>query len=131
MINTLINMADHEKVKVYRFEEIVTDKGGTKKVPVLKKTGLTVSIQTSGSSHNVQGLAVINTIAGKTSKAVYIVYSPLYKLLEKDLILREDGVIYEVQQVENNGRGTILQHSKYYIVEYDNQKVLKNELRIS
>ena len=126
MINTLISIADHEKIKIYRFEEIVTDKGGSRKVPVLQKENLVVSIQTSGSTHSVAGMQIINNIAGKTGKAVYIMYSPRFKLLEKDLILRDDNVIFEVQHIEKNGKGTLLQHDKYYIVEYTNQKVLEN-----
>lgn len=131
MINTLISIADNEKIKVYRNVETVTDKGGTKKVQTLIKDDLTVSIQTSGSTHSVGGLEVINNIAGKTGKAVYIVYSPRFPFIEKDLIVRskdvmltDEDVIFEVQSVEHNGRGTLLQHDKYYIVEYDNQKVL-------
>ena len=44
----------------------------------------------------------------------------------KDLLVRNDGIIYEVQNIEHNGKGTLLQHDKYYIVEYNNQKVLKD-----
>lgn len=134
MINVLINAAAHERIKVYRYEETVSDKGGTKKVPILIKENLNVSIQTSGSAHSVGGLEVINNIAGKTGKAVYIVYSPRFAFNEKDLIVRSKEVmltekdkIFEVQQIEHNGRGTLLQHDKYYIVEYDNQKVLDYE----
>lgn len=131
MINVLISNAANEKVKIYRYVETVTDKGGTKKVPVLLKDNLVVSIQTSGTVHSVGGIEVINNIAGKTGKAVYIVYSPRFALKEKDLIVRskdvmltDNDIIFEVQQIEHNGRGTLLQHDKYYIVEYDNQKVL-------
>ena len=131
MINNLINITANENVKIYRYEETITDKGGTKKVPVLKKTGLTVSVQTSGSTHSVGGNSIINNIAGKTNKSVFIVYSPRFEMKIKDLLVRSNGVIYEVQEIEQNGTGTLLQHDKYYIVEYDNQKVLKNELRIS
>ena len=127
MINVLISRADHEKINVYRFEEIITEKGGTKKVPVSVAKGLTVTIQPSGSLNSVGGQQIVNSIAGKTGKAVFLVYAPSFKILEKDLIVRDDGIIYEVQHVEKNGRGTILQHEKYYIVKYDNQKVLKNE----
>lgn len=125
MINSLISMAAHEKVKIYRYEEIITDKGGTKQVPKLVKDNLTVSIQTSGSTHSVGGNSIINDIAGKTGKKVFIVYSPRYTMKLKDLLVRKDGVIFEVQEIEQNGRGTILQHDKYYIVEYNNQKVIK------
>lgn len=127
MINTLISIADHEKVSIYRFEEAVADNGGSRIVPVLKKDNLKVSIQPSGSLNSVGGQQIVNTIAGKTNKIVFIVYSPKFKLEEKDLILREDGIIYEMQHVEHNGRGTLLQHDKYYIVKYDNQKVLQND----
>lgn len=126
MINVLISRADHEKINVYRFEEIITDKGGTKKVPVSVATDLIVTVQPSGSLNSVGGQQIVNSIAGKTGKAVYLVYSPKYKLFEKDLIVRDDGIIYEIQHVEKNGRCTILEHEKYYIVKYDNQKVLKN-----
>lgn len=127
MINNLISIAAHEKINVYRFEEVVTDEGGSRIAPVLKKTGLTVAIQPQGSVNSVGGQQIINNIAGKTNKEVYLVYSPRIKLQLKDLILRKDGIIYEVQHIENNGTGTILQHDKYYIVKYNNQKVLKNE----
>lgn len=127
MINNLISIAAHEKVNIYRFEEVVTDEGGSRIAPVLKKTGLTVAIQPQGSVNSVGGQQIINNIAGKTHKEVYLVYSPRTKLQLKDLILRKDGIIYEVQHIENNGTGTILQHDKYYIVKYNNQKVLKNE----
>ena len=127
MINNLISIAAHEKINVYRFEEVVTDEGGSRIAPVLKKTGLTVAIQPQGSVNSVGGQQIINNIAGKTHKEVYLVYSPRTKLQLKDLILRKDGIIYEVQHIENNGAGTILQHDKYYIVKYNNQKVLKNE----
>ena len=127
MISALISNASPEKVSVYRFEEVVTDRGGTKKTPVLLKKNLIVSVQTSGSTHSVGGMAIINNIAGKTNKSVFMVYSPRFKMLVKDLLVRADGLIYEVHQVEHNGVGTLLQHDKYYIVECDNQKVLKNE----
>lgn len=126
MINVLISKVDHEKINVFRFEEIISDKGGTKKVATSIATDLIVTIQPSGSLNSVGGQQIVNSIAGKTGKAVYLVYSPKYKLQEKDLIVRDDGIIYEIQHVEKNGRGTILQHEKYYIVKYDNQKVLKN-----
>lgn len=125
MINTLIQMAAHEKVDVYRLEEVVTDGGGSRIAPVVKKIGLVVAVQPSGSLNSVGGQQIVNTIAGKTNKIVYLVYSPHFKLQEKDLIVRNDGFIYEIQHVENNGKGTLLQHDKYYIVKYDNQKVLK------
>lgn len=126
MINALISIADHEKVNIYRFEEAVTDKGSSRIVPVLKKKNLIVSIQTSGSTHSVGGMQIINDIAGKSEKSVYIIYSPRYKMKVKDLLLRDDGFVYEVQHIEHNGKGTLLQHDKYYIVEYKNQKVLKD-----
>lgn len=126
MINSLIAIADHEKVNIYRFEEIITDNGSSRIAPVLQKKGLTVSIQTTGSTHSVGGMQIINDIAGKTDKAVYIVYSPRYKMELKDLLLRNNGLVYEVQNIEHNGKGTLLQHDKYYIVEYKNQKVLKD-----
>lgn len=125
MINTLIAMASNEKVNIYRLEEVVTDGGGSRIVPVLKRSGLIVVVQPSGSLNSVGGQQIVNTIAGKTNKIVYLVYSPHFKLQEKDLILRNDGFVYEIQHVENNGKGTLLQHDKYYIVKYDNQKVLK------
>lgn len=126
MINLLISRADHEKINVYRFQEKVTEKGGTKKVAKAIVNNLTVTIQSSGSLNSVGGQQIVSSLAGKTGKAVYIVYSPSFKLQDKDLIVREDGIIYEIQHVERNGRGTILQHEKYYIVKYDNQKVLDN-----
>lgn len=126
MINALISMADHEKVNIFRFEEAVTEKGSSRIAPVLKKKNLIVSIQTSGSVHSVGGMEIIKNVAGKTDKSVYIVYSPRYKMQLKDLLVRNDDVIYEVQNIEHNGKGTLLQHDKYYIVEYNNQKVLKD-----
>ena len=128
MINTLISIASPEKINVYRFEEVVADSGGSRIAPVLKHKDITVSIQASSSLNSVGGQEVVNTIAGKTNKIVYIVYSPRFKFQEKDLILRDDGIIYEIQHAENNGRGALLQHDKYYIVKYGNQKVLKDEL---
>lgn len=126
MINALISMADHEKVNIFRFEEAVTENGSSRIAPVLQKKNLIVSIQTSGSTHSVGGMEIIKDIAGKTDKSVYIVYSPRYKMQLKDLLVRNDGIIYEVQNIEHNGKGTLLQHDKYYIVEYNNQKVLKD-----
>lgn len=125
MINVLIANASNEKVNIYRLEEAVTDGGSSRIAPVLKKSNLVVAVQSSGSLNSVGGQQIVNTIAGKTNKIVYLVYSPHFKLQEKDLILRADGIIYEIQHVENNGKGTLLQHDKYYIVKYDNQKVLK------
>ena len=126
MINALISMANHEKVNIFRFEEAVTENGSSRIAPVLKKKNLIVSIQTSGSVHSVGGMEIIKNVAGKTDKSVYIVYSPRYKMQLKDLLVRNDGIIYEVQNIEHNGKGTLLQHDKYYIVEYNNQKVLKD-----
>lgn len=90
MINTLIAMASNEKVNIYRLEEVVTDGGGSRIVPVLKRSGLIVAVQPSGSLNSVGGQQIVNTIAGKTNKIVYLVYSPHFKLQEKDLILRND-----------------------------------------
>ena len=65
MINNLISIAAHEKINVYRFEEVVTDEGSSRIAPVLKKTGLTVAIQPQGSVNSVGGQQIINNIAGK------------------------------------------------------------------
>lgn len=123
MINSLIALVDNEIVDVYRFEEAVNDNGGSRLAPVLKKSKLRVSIQTSNSA----GQELINNVTGKKDKVAYTIYSPRYKMQLKDLILREDGFVYEIQHIDKNGKGTILQHDKYYIVKYSNQKVLKNE----
>ena len=130
MINTLISIASPEKINVYRLEEVISDNGSSRIAPILKKGGLTVSVQPSGSLNSVGGQQIVNTIAGKTNKIVYIVYSPRFKFQEKDLIVRDDGIVYEVQHAENNGRGSLLQHDKYYIVKYDNQKVLTAEQKV-
>ena len=123
MINGLIALIDNEIIDVYRFEEATTKNGGSRLAPVLKKSKLRVSIQTSNSA----GQELINNVTGKKDKVAYTIYSPRYKMQLKDLVLREDGFVYEIQHIDKNGKGTILQHDKYYIVKYSNQKVLKNE----
>lgn len=125
MINVLIQNAEHEKVDIYSLEEVTTSKGGSKLAPVLKKSGLIVSVQTTGSMRSLGGLEMVKDIAGKTKKEVKTVYSPRFNLELKDLIKCADGTIYEVQAIEKKGKGTILQHDRYFVVLYGNQKILK------
>lgn len=124
MINVLIQNAEHEKVDIYKLEEAVTDKGSSKLAPVLKKSGLIVAVQTIGSMRSLGGLEMVKDIAGKTQKEVKVVYSPRYNLELKDLVKLADGTIYEVQAIEKKGKGTLLQHDRYYIVLYKNQDIL-------
>ena len=126
MINILIQNAEHEKVNIYKLEEATNQKGGSRIAPVLKKSGLIVSVQTTGSMRSSGGLEMVKEIAGKTKKEVKTVYSPRYALELKDLLQTADGTIYEVQGIEKKGKGTILQHDRYFIVLYGNQKILNS-----
>ena len=85
MINILIQNADHEKVNIYKLEEATNQKGGSRIAPVLKKSGLIVSVQTTGSMRSSGGLEMVKEISGKTKKEVKTVYSPRFALELKDL----------------------------------------------
>ena len=124
MINVLIHNADHEKIDVYKLEEAISNKGGSKLAPVLKKSGLIVSVQTTGSMRSMGGLEMVKDIAGKTKKEVKVIYSPRFNFELKDLVKLADGRIFEVQAIEKKGKGTILQHDRYFIVLYKNQDIL-------
>ena len=123
MINVLIQNAEHEKIDIYTLTE-ATSKGSSKLAPVLKKSGLIVSVQTTGSMRSMGGLEMVRDIAGKTKSEIKVVYSPRYNLELKDLVVLSDGRIFEVQAIEKKGKGTILQHDRYFIVLYKNQNVL-------
>ena len=125
MINVLISNADHEFIDIYSITETIVN-GGSVLVPVLKKEKLYVAIQSTSSIHSVGGMELVKQIQGQKEKEVDIVYSPNFNMAVGDLILRKDGKVYEVQAVDHKGRGTLLQHDKYYIVLYENQKILRS-----
>ncbi len=83
-----------------------------------------VSVQNTGSVNKVAGLTLQNNKAGTQVQSVWIMYSDWIDLREQDLIKRSDGLYYEVQNLEPNGRGSPLEHMKSYLSKVENQDEL-------
>lgn len=109
-----------EKVQVYRKETIRGMRGSTKTENRLVGSPI-VSIQNTGSHTKVAGLTLQDSKAGAKVTSVWVMYSEYIDLKEQDLIKRSDGFFYEINKLEPNGKDSLLEHMKSYLVRADNQ----------
>lgn len=112
-----------ETVKIFRKKIISGNRNSTRTETSLIGTAI-VSIQNAGSQNKVAGLTLQDGKAGVNVKSVWVMYSEWLDLKEQDLIEREDGFLYEIKNLEPNGRGSRLEHMKSYLVKVDNQDEL-------
>lgn len=115
--NVLGMILENERVEVYDKSTVVKPTGGTSIKWTLSKTIL-CNIQ----ADNKYGDALATSAAGDTVTAVYNLYTktPL-KEGERIKRIEDDGLLYEIRNVEHNGKKTILEHYKAYLTRIDNQ----------
>lgn len=115
--NVLGMILENETIEVYEKSTVVKPTGGTSIKWTLVKTVL-CNIQADGK----YGDTLNASEAGDTVKAVYNLYTktPL-KEGQRIKRIQEDGLLYEIRNVEHNGRKTILEHYKAYLTRIDNQ----------
>lgn len=101
---------ENEKVEVYEKTSTVKAGGGTS-VRWKSIGNILCNIQADHKYGNV----LANSEAGDKINAVYNLYtSNIIKTGQR--IKRDDGIMYEIRNVEHNGRKTILEHYKGYLV---------------
>jgi hypothetical protein len=118
MFNDILGMIiENEQVEVYEKTTTVKPSGGTSIQWTLAKTIL-CNIQ----ANTKYGEALTSSTSGDVVNAVYNLYTrtPLQEGLRIKRI-EDDGLIYEIRNVEHNGRKTILEHYKAYLTRLDNQ----------
>lgn len=115
MFNIVLGgIRENEKVAV--FEKISAIKeNGSESCEWKKVKTILCNIQ----ANNKYGDSLIASEAGDKIIAVYNMYTK-QKVVEGQRILR-DNIYYEIRNVEHNGRKTILEHYKAYLVRIDNQ----------
>ncbi|MCX4348362.1 MAG: hypothetical protein OSJ76_01090 [Alphaproteobacteria bacterium] len=123
MKNLIIRTGCSEKVEIYR-KKIVSGQRNSTKTETFIVGKAIVSIQNTGSIHKVAGLTLKDGKAGVSVNSVWVMYSEWIDLKEQDIIKRSDGFLYEVKNLEPNGRGSRLAHMKSYLVRVDNQDEL-------
>lgn len=112
-----------EKVEIYRKKIVSGFRNSTKTETFLVGKAI-VSIQNTGSINKVAGLTLQDGKTGVSVNSVWVMYSEWIDLKEQDIVKRSDGFLYEVKNLEPNGRGSILEHMKSYLVRVDNQDEL-------
>lgn len=122
MLNTMVSLVDHEKVKI------------TRKTPYDKPSGaegykeeivgeFDISVQGIKSSIQVEGYVLDKTLAGNKLDSTFICYSSNIPVKAGDILQRieRDNLLYEVVATEPKGVGTILEQRVMIIERVDNQ----------
>lgn len=81
----------------------------------------TVSTQPLGSLNKIEGLTLESTLSGNKKNSVFGIYSADYGYQNGDIVIRPDGLRYEVKSVEPLGEGTLFEHVKVLLSKIDNQ----------
>lgn len=115
--NVLGMIIENEQVEVYEKTSTVKPNGATSIKWELSKTIL-CNIQ----ANTKYGEALSSSNSGDVVNAVYNLYTrtPLQEGLRIKRI-QDDNLLYEIRNVEHNGRKTILEHYKAYLTRLDNQ----------
>lgn len=118
MFNNVLKMImENEQVEVYEKTTTVKPSGGTS-----IKWELSDTILCNIQANTKYGEALSSSESGDVVNAVYNLYTrtPLQEGLRIKRI-QDDNLLYEVRNVEHNGKKTILEHYKAYLTRLDNQ----------
>lgn len=118
MFNDVLKIIlENERVEVYEKTTTVKPTGGTSIKWELKNTIL-CNVQ----ADSKYGDALMTSEAGADVVAVYNLYTkkPL-NIGQRVKRIEDDGLLYEIKNVEHNGKKTILEHYKAYLTRIDNQ----------
>lgn len=122
MFNRVLGLiGENERVELYEKQTIVKPSGGTS--TTWNMVGkVFCNIQSTGSSNKVEGMTLNTSESGDVITAVYNLYtrSPI-KEGQRVVRIEDDGLTYEIRNVEHNGKKTILEHYKGYLTRIDNQ----------
>lgn len=112
--SVLLGIRENEKVQVLEKTSEIKPNGSEAIVwkPIKE---ILCNIQTN----NKYGDSLSASEAGDKILSVYNMYTS-EKVVEGQRILR-DNTLYEIRNVEHNGRKTFLEHFKAYLVRVDNQ----------
>lgn len=77
-------------------------------------------IQTTKSQKNTGGMMFEPSERGDLVREIYNLYTDV-EVLNNQRVKRSDGLLYEIKNVEHNGKGSVLEHYKAYITRVDNQ----------
>lgn len=98
-----------------------------KKVKTIKPSGaesvsweLVKDIFCNIQANQKYGDTLVSSVAGDDIQAVYNLYTRS-EIEEGQRVIRKDGILYEIRNVEHNGVNTILEHYKGYLTRVDNQ----------
>ena len=80
-----------------------------------------VSPQPLGTLNKVEGLTLQSSLAGNKLNSVFGLYGINMGYKEGDIIIRPDGLKYELKTIEPQGVGTPMEHVKLLVVKVDNQ----------
>lgn len=108
---------ENEEVEIYEKQTIIKPSGSTS-IKWIKKENILCNIQ----ANHQYGDVLQQSQAGDVVKAFYNMYTrkPIFEG-QRIKRVQDDKLLYEIRNVEHNGKKTILEHYKGYLERVDNQ----------
>lgn len=115
--NVLSGILENEQVEVYEKQTSIKPSGSTS-IKWVKIGSILCNIQ----ANHEYGKALQQSEAGDTVKALYNIYTKKPILIGQRIKrVQDDNLLYEIRNVEHNGKKTVLEHYKGYLERVDNQ----------
>jgi hypothetical protein len=122
MIDDVLLDSCGEYVAIYRNTSTINSSTGAETTTSnLVVSNVLCQVQSLSSNNNQAGVIVEKLSSGDRIKEINKWYSSYMGILEKDIIVRSNGIRYEAQAVSYNGVNTPLEHTKAYLVRIDEQ----------